>query len=329
MKNVKNEEINNNTADTQEDEYYFVPAYMPDMLKLRGFLMEGKGDRTMGKYAEDCGSNAPKFSRIMKKNIVRPIDPELLKKIVEKAAKPLQLKEVMRAGGWDMERRQPVRDEMYERYTKGRYERINRELKIKSILTNELWGRGYMLQGVDCFPLDDGGEFPESKIGLRSFSLAPSLTLLIEKEGKRFWWHFIEDENELEGTYGISKKAKGYGTPGYLETMTLRFIIGDNATLFLKDLWEPETMKDRIRYTFVFLVRERYDIFKRALERAKIAVNNSFSLLLIDADHNRVEKEEFIPRIGGEIEKSIFDTPLKNTAPDEDVRRREWFSDRY
>ena len=318
MKNVKNEEINNYTADTQEDEYYYVPAYMPDMMELRGFLLEGKGDRTMGKYAEDCGSNAPKFSRIMKKNIARPIDQELLKQIVEKAAKPLPLEAVMRAGGWALERRRPVRDEMREQLTKERYERTNRRLKIKSILTNELWSRGYMLQGFDGLLSDKMGDFPESKIGLKCFGSGPSLALLIEKDGKKFWWQFIEDENELEGISGISRKDPEYQNMDYRERRAVRWIMTDNTAIFLKDLWEPEIIKDRIRYTFVFLTRERYDIFMRALRNAKIKVNNIFSLLLIDADHNRVEKEEFIPRIGGEIEKSIFDTPPENHALDED-----------
>ena len=122
-----------------EDLQDFEPYCVPDMERLRKLLLEGKGaERTWREYAEAMGSwstYAPKFSRIRKSNLVRPVDKDFLRKIVDNAADFIGLDDIMRAGGWQRKKK-PVEKGSFDEYIRNEFINLNRNKynKLKIII---------------------------------------------------------------------------------------------------------------------------------------------------------------------------------------------------
>ena len=289
----------------------FEPAFMPDMGKLREYMKEGRGKRTWKEYAELCGTNAPKFSRIMQKELVRPLKASLLRDIVNYAENPLDLTEVMRAGGW-IPKKAPGRDKYSIIADQEDNERVNRQRLVKNTIERELWDRGYDLQRWDTFvPWDSEAGFSRSSLGLGYDSdIGYSFTLLCEKDNSQFWWHFIENINEMQGDEIDARPTQG-AERDRRSKVHMKSIMNSCAHLFLKDIWEPETIQGKIKYSFVFVTEGEYNLFWNTLTDANIRVNSDFSLVLIDSDKMKVKKEEFIPRRDEQSRQSVFEEPIE------------------
>lgn len=73
----------------------------------------------------------------------------------------------------------------------------------------------------------------------------------------------------------------------------VREIIKDLSLIFLRDMWEPETLKD-VKNSFVFTEEKYYEAFCDVMKKVK--VNSYMSVILIDIAKQKVLEEKMIPR---------------------------------
>ncbi|MBO4688155.1 MAG: hypothetical protein J5636_06540 [Clostridiales bacterium] len=272
----------------------YVPVYVPDKAKLAFLIKEAKGpDRTMAEFAEACGTiSAPSFSRIIKGNLVKPLTVEVVQSIVKNAAPGANVDyySLMRANGMipaEVDDRHKKRgDEEYE------YERElkNKEIKARNIVSDELLVRGIMIQLIpySAFRMFRNEEIPVGKFRL---AIPTSFSIKVPGEGPSYW------------LYKYFSSDRYWGNE-----------IREFSELFLRDLWEPDTLKD-VKVTFVFADQSYYE---ETLEKMKeIKVNNYISFLLVDPDKGLVMEEKMLPRFDGKIMKSVFDLPRMETSWEE------------
>lgn len=67
--------------------------------RLIELLNKSKGNRSLNKFAEDCGIDAGHLSRIMRGIMINPPTPDTLKKIADKAHNKVTYEELMIAAG--------------------------------------------------------------------------------------------------------------------------------------------------------------------------------------------------------------------------------------
>ncbi|MBO4473883.1 MAG: hypothetical protein IK020_06695 [Clostridiales bacterium] len=274
-------EVDDNSFDCK-----YVSVYVPDKAKLAFLIKEAKGpDRTMAEFAEACGTlSAPSFSRIIKGNIVKPLTVEVIQSIVKNAAPGANVEyySLMRANGMIPaevdDRHKKHGDEEYE------YERElkNREIKTRNIVTDELLARGIMMQLIPYSPLRliRNEEIPAGKFRL---AIPASFSIRVAGEEQSYWFYKYVSSDRY-----------------------WRNDIRDFSELFLRDLWEPETLKE-VKVTFVFADKDHYE---ETLEKMKdIKINNYISFLLVDPENGIAMEEKMLPRYDGKAGKSIFDYP--------------------
>ncbi|MCX7923402.1 MAG: helix-turn-helix domain-containing protein [Clostridia bacterium] len=71
-----------------------------DYSKLIELLSKCKGNRSLNKFAEECGVDAGHLSRIMRGIMVNPPNPDTLRKIAENAHNGITFEELMLAAGY-------------------------------------------------------------------------------------------------------------------------------------------------------------------------------------------------------------------------------------
>lgn len=269
----------------------YVEALVPDKMKLAMYVNKAKGpERTMAQFAEACGVSASTLSRIVNHKITKPLSTELIQAIIKNAAEPeyLDYEIIMRANGMVPKDRHEQRNIMGENYMERREAQMNAEATIKNTIADELYARGHMLQFFQRLPV---GEIPRSRFGLGQYS-----AFAIRIQGyEPLYWNFVVNS--------ISFQDEDEDRVRRDKAMFIRRSMDRYSSIFLRDAWEPEIMKD-IKTTFIFIDQEAFTMFEDLIMQAK--VNTEMSIMLIDTNKQEVVTEVMIPRTNGETRKSIF-----------------------
>ncbi|MBR6172497.1 MAG: hypothetical protein IKQ49_04935 [Eubacterium sp.] len=318
--NVRN--INtDNKEEINLDEYE--AAYMPDTGHLLELLKLCKGGRPWKDFAELCGKSPATFSRLSNKKITKQVSKDILLAAYQNQVDPgnPELDELMKAGGWrkikkrtprpPMERYEPTEEERAQ-FDKMERDDENRRRMINLIIRSELDARGQMNLFYDNRRGRWGGRNPamndekimKSRFGLRYVFPSSGFTIQIQGMEPRYWCFF-----PLYSVISGRKRDWGKYTQEEMEqkrNYSLRDVMTEGFNeLFLKDIWEPETLAD-IKSTVIFHDRVEYEMVWEVLKTR--TVNNWFSLLLIDLDEEKVLDEKILPRADGKDrqEESIF-----------------------
>ncbi len=281
----------------------YVEALVPDKMKLAMYVNRAKGpERTMAQFAEVCGVSASTLSRIVNHKITKPISTELIQAIIQNAADPdkMDFEFFMHANGMIPKERHERKNYAGDTFMERREAQMNAETTIKNTVADELYARGHMIQFFPRLPVK---ELPESKFSLGQFS---AFALRIQGY-EPMYWNFVVNvanfQNEEDEWMQREKR------------MFKRRMMDRYASIFLRDSWEPETMKD-IKTTFAFVDMEAFTMFKDMLMQAE--VNTEMSLLLIDMNKQKVVTEIMIPRKDGKCSSSIFDEEIIREYDDTD-----------
>ena len=298
----------NNKRNDMNREY--VEALVPNKMELATYVNIAKGsERTMAQFANACGVSASTLSRIVNHKITKPLSVELVRSIVKNAANPerLNYESVMWANGM------LPKDQLAQREPGGNYFMEHREsrmelgVNIKNTIMNELYARGHALQFFPRLPFD---ELPKSRFGLLPYS---AFAIHIQGYEPRYWNFVVNSmrfENDDDEQLCRDKK------------MFIRRTMDHYAHMFLRDAWEPESLKD-IKTTFVFVDLEAFTLIKDLLGHAR--VNTDMSIILIDTKKQEVVTEFSIPRKDGKELTSIF-MEDKIAISDEDEDFEMWYA---
>ena len=278
-----------------ENEVKYKAVMVPDFEKLRNLLEMAKGNnRTMGKFAKECGSNPTIFSRIMHKSIVKPLSEELVNAIVENTADDfVTMDRVMRANGMIRE------DEDAESaLTDREYASDNQQRRVyfesaKNLIVKELYDRD------EPIILFDSRSFRQAEVRFGLETSKYGLTYIksnfsVKLQGHpTVIWNFICIYN-----LGLSEKSEP--TP----EICGRLFFSDFAELFLRDIWEKQ---DRVKHSFVFRDETEYNMVLECL--SDIKVNNDISFILVNDEERDLQfiKEAILPRMDGKVHESIFE----------------------
>ena len=264
----------------------------PNKEKLAEYLKQAKGEsRTMAQFAEVCKPDGnpvspSTFSRIMKGKIIKPLSFELVKTIIDNAKEPesISLDDFMLANGM------MLKSEWERKSFRSRSEERRKNFEIiRHIIADELYSRGCMLRMCPGVPRD---ELPESGFFL---SWRGRLTVMIQDFEPKFWDFTHVHIHDYSDYVSDEDKCIGY---------SMRDIIDSLSHLFLRDMWEPETIED-VKHSFVFTEKQYYDLFCGLM--AKIKVNTYMSVILIDIDGKTVVAEEMVPRYDQKEAVRIFE----------------------
>lgn len=269
----------------------YVQVRLPEPEKLAEYIKQAKGEnRTMAEFAKACKSVSPStFSRIVNGNITRPLSAELIRTIIKNADDPesLNLDDFMRANG--MLRRSELERQSFSGSIRER-EKIYGD--VKHIIADELYSRGCMLRIYPGLPQE---ELPESGFFQHWRS---RLAITVQGYEPRFWNFIIHIpfSDHYSSLLGDDESSRLEGG--------IRRILDKWSFIFLRDTWEPETLRD-VKNSFVFTEKQLYEAFCELM--MKIKVNTYMSVILIDIARQRVVEEKMIPRNDNETPSSIFD----------------------
>ena len=276
-----------------------------DKEKLAEYLKEARGDRKMFELAELCDTkpNPSTFSRILKYKITRPLKPELIRDIISHAAPSFHTSyyDFMKANGmspkievqerkdrWEKQKERWGTPDLKEEEPIGIF-----KSKVKNKLLEELTMRGCVMIPMKRIPTEGAyaenlaAEMPRIPKGVFELYYSGSFTLYMPSE-KPVYWNFM--------FVSIYEKIRAR-TKEFFDSY---------ARIFLRDVWEPETLKD-VKTSFVFW--ENKDDYEKVKEIfTKRTVNSHMSLIYLSQDESQEPEEWMIPVKGGEGQKqSLFD----------------------
>ena len=314
----------------------------PDLIKMREILKKGKGEhRTMGEYAIACGTNAPKFSRIMQwDDLKRPLSKELLMNIIENAAVPLDPEEVMRAGGWIDVKLTPGAGAGSSVGTGEGYgnragvgsgtgagtgyvagtgfggvlassltpeERMERIKDIRAIVCRELWRRNFSMSPYNEEMAGKQGVFSDSPLGLNYSDYEDRFMLI------------VASTKDVTGSVCLFLLTPEIACED--PELYVKKIMHIYAPVFLRDLWGEEyheTLHFKYKVSLVITDQDRYQYLREALQKAGTkTMHHTISLLRIDEKKKRVVCEEILPGQDGDRSESPFDEAVSNPVDDD------------
>ncbi len=282
----------------KEAEPEYILVRVPDKQGLKDYIKGAQGvNRTMAQFAAECGTLTPSsFSRIIHGNIAKPLSVEVIRSIADHADvnSGVTFDLLMRANGYvqkNRENEKPDQEAMYSERENANKEHLKFVDRVKNLIAEELFARGYMIGRPygDAFRM----YMPKSSLHL---SFPSSFIFRIQGIEPLFWCYTIVTEQRQFLSYSVSFGLKRF------------------AEFFLRDAWEPETLRD-ISESLVFCEKEKYDQFWEMLEGRE--VNNRVSLILVDLEKERVIEEVFIPRKDKMVQKSLFAKKRMETDMDD------------
>ena len=248
----------------------YTQAYVPDKEELADLVSKAKGtERSMAEFSRVCKVKGPStFSRIVNRLIDKPVSDELLIAIAENAADPVEvtLDMLMRANGKVPQNENPehISDINDRMCIKNRKEGIKliRDIVVQRYLDD---GKGVML-----YPdITLAEKLPESKYSL----LVPSdFSLHIQGEEPLFINYMIDDTDIHNVSINDVKNKNSHFRYLFVTVMQ------KYAPLFLRDAWEPETLRD-VKNIIVFTEKKAYQVFCDMIKDVKF--NSQISVELI------------------------------------------------
>lgn len=269
-----------------KDEKEYIQVYEPDKESLAKALSDCRGEkRTMAQFAEATGISAPTLSRILNRNITKPLSIEILKSIYENRAEKckIELDDLYRANG--MLPREERNRVLHAREGRRRSEEI--EEQAQQMIINEILLRGYTIKadiakglgghsGIMAARTDE--QRGDLRIWYDFAIILPELSNLSE-------WLFEIVSGPVQSIFGNER------SPEAEARFRARRILQFKNTIFLVDAWQPERLKGT-KFSWVFTDRYVYDAFKEYLKTAKL--NNAMSTILVDLNEKAVVKEEWM-----------------------------------
>lgn len=274
-----------NSADNE-----YIQISSPDIPKLAEYIKQAKGEnRTMAEFAQECKLVSPStFSRIMQRHITKPLSVELIKAIIDNSDKSvsLSLDDFMRANGM-----MPKSELAKQSFSGSSREREKIYADIRHFIADELYSRGCMLR---IYPGLSKEELPESEFYLPRRG---RLAVTVQGYEPRFWNFIIHIPFSHHYKSFLGKTEQEQLTGSMIK------LISDWSSIFLRDTWEPEKLKN-VKHSFVFTEKQLYEAFCDTM--MKIKVNTYMSVILIDIAKEKVI-EKMIPRRDKKTLTSIFD----------------------
>lgn len=267
----------------------WVPIYKK---RLGDAINFAKGRQSMAEFARKCGLNPMTLSRAVNGTIKKPLDEETIRVMAECSDFPTEeiLEDLMRANGWvknnDEERR--LENERRSQERKDRYD------LAQGIIMRTLFEDGYTIIPVINTELEE----LDPTLKKSRYRLHTNVRFALRLKGyEPAFWNF--SVNIFTGKeFDVDKKQYARELRSELSIMTEAY-----KDVFLRDVWESEAFENSL-YSIVFLSGELFEGFFDQLKDLKF--NNSFSLILLDPDRQKVVEERFLPRRDGAEYKSLF-----------------------
>lgn len=303
----------------------YVQVRVPDKIKLAAYLEEAKGpDRTMKQFAKACNVSAATLSRIANYKVVKPVNKDLIGEIVKNDASGyLDFEFLMRFNGmipkekWE-KNRESLDEETIREIEKERSD----DITAKNIIVSELYKRR-MIQAYERLSVALGGRRIATVYGL---NVTSSFAVRVNGAEPSVWNFIMEGTKCAKRIRTAEERDREEGTDGErvkkIRESVLRGIMGMYADLFLKDIWEPETLEE-VKNSIVFSDPVAMEIFLEALKEKK--VHSWISLILVDVEQDVVVDEVFLPREDGrEPGLSIFKENAPQDFGEDDPDDEDW-----
>ena len=280
----------------------YVQVRTPDKNAIADLVIRAKGpNRTMAQFAEVCNLSASTLSRIVNGKITKPLTTEALLKIYEHHADGKHeafLEHLARVNGM-MEKEEYARITAQNSIFTERNADIDREVKMKNLIMNELFDRG--------IPVMRPKYTYKMKAGTHASSIFPGrlgdFALTLPKNSKEHIWSFFWFPE-------VTTSEKAAPVPRMLQWITRKL-----ACWFLLDAWEPDSLRN-LKTSFVFADPAIFEGFLEVLHTASL--KNEMSAILVDTDRMSVIKEVWLPGSFAKPGESIFDKPKIETLEDFD-----------
>lgn len=301
-------------------------AALPNWDNLIELIEKAKGNRSAEEFAKLCGSNGPKFSRILNRKIKRPLEPELLEAISDNAENfEVPISALLLADGYRPKAGTIAETQLNQVNNKKELQKeknvinevvdkpINpvRIVKKKEPDGNEKMERYYSrMVGRNNDPYSNSKSATVSRVMRVRDILTSELmdrdsgvsvdigrdatrdTDCLKGSGYLPHWDLrfnTRAYSEFRGWYVhvISKVVKP-SSSDLTFWMACNDALKDMACYFTTDAWQPELF-NKFKCTFAFVDEKIYSGVKQKLNYAK--TNNCFTVMLIDLSL-RVVKEE-------------------------------------
>lgn len=271
----------------------YIQVRTPDKNAIAELVIRAKGpNRTMAQFAEACDLSASTLSRIVNGKISKPLTTEAMLKIYEHHADGKHeafFDQLARVNGM-MEKEEYARISARSRIFTERNADIDREVKMKNLIMNELFDRG--------LPVMRPKYTYKMKDGTHASSIFPGrlgdFALTLSENGRDHIWSFFWFPEVI-----IVETA----LPA---TRILQSIMRKLACWFLLDAWEPDSLRN-LKTSFVFADHTIFEGFLEMLHTASL--RNEMSAILVDADCMSVIKEVWLPGSFDKPDESVFERP--------------------
>ena len=316
----------------EEKKIEYVHVNVPNFARLSDFLTSAIGNRSLAQFAEDCkktdanrkfkdGSKDLKVSaatlwRIKagskpadsegdsdKGNKKRPISLELIDAILlNDQSNSLSYGMLMRANGYE---KKAHREKDIEELSENALNKMDKETDDRNSVSNTI---------LNKMNDDDHHSILVSRYDNRTWR-KNSRFMLAESRGQVYemtndpvfsYWNFILFENRYTERIEKNKDLDKDSFEEILKSARqscIRSFMFENATLFLKDIWEPETLWD-IKTSLVFWDKGAFNIIREMLELKKY--HSWISLILVDPQEDKVLEEVWLPREDGANPPSLM-----------------------
>lgn len=264
----------------------YVQFTEPDKAALATLLEACKGpERTMAQFAEACSISASTLSRILNRNITKPLSEDMLKSIYEHRVDGCKvgMDELYRANGM-------LHTEERNRFTsriENRRMMEERENIAQLTIITELLKRSYAVKAD--FSWENGRAEIRSARTEKERGDIPfyySLGVTLPELHDLSEWAFQIYIGPVLGASHLVNRPVVYNVKS-----TIRRMIQMRSDIFLIDAWQPERLRG-MKYSWVFTDSGLYDAFRDYTRTAKL--NNAMSTILIDLDEQVVLKEEWM-----------------------------------
>lgn len=258
----------------------YVQAFVPDKEDLAVLVSMAKGpDRSMAEFSRVCKVKGPStFSRIVNELIDKPVSDELLFAIAKNAydSNEVTLDMLMRANGKipkeEMAGGGPTSDNRKLFRTQSEKIKIIKDILVQHYLNN---GHSVMIHPDIKF----SEKVPKSKYGL---AIPSDFSIHVQGIDPLFW-NFIVDFTDLNG---VSLKSAKFDAGKLMAESIKRY-----SSLFLRDAWEPESLKD-FKNTIIFTEEKAFAVFRILMMDAKC--NSCISAMYIDDSEQYIENEFYL-----------------------------------
>lgn len=259
----------------------------PDKKALADALAECKGsDRTMAQFAEACGISPSTLSRILNRNITKPLSEDMLKSIYEHRVDEckVEMDELYRANGM-MPREERERFARLMEYRRRLEEMQN---VAQQTIINEVFNRGYAVKADIPHSMAGRSKIMDTRADVErgDLSIRYSLGLILPELHNLSEWVFQIYSGSAQDTSHMPNRSVEFNAKA-----TIRRMMQTRSDIFLVDAWQPERLTG-IKYSWVFTDPYLYDAFREYTKTARL--NNAMSTILVDPNERVILKEEWM-----------------------------------